>query len=86
MTVYCIVSHPDSLRCYLDVREHIRAFIRKVQVVLQDTGTVASEDILFGQTLQPKQGIAAQNGCELLRCCQISCNLRALGQRRRGHT
>ena len=63
MAEYLFVTNPEPCWIHLNVTQHIRALIRKVQIVLQDM----SEDILLSQLPQFPQSIPAQHRSKLLR-------------------
>ena len=50
-------SHHHSSRFHLDISQLVRAFVRKVQVILQNAGTpFRSEDVLIGKAMHLQSG------------------------------
>ena len=80
-----LIAHADAVRGHLHVAQYIGPTVREVQVVLQDAGALAAEDVLFGQSPQRKQAIACQHSSELVGRREQSGNLGRLGKARAGH-
>ena len=78
------VAHADTIRGHLHIAKHVCPFIGEVQVVLQDAGTLATENVLFGQAPQRKQAIAREHRPELVGRREQPGNLGRLGKTRTG--
>ena len=79
-----LIAHADAVRCHLHVTQNVGSTIGEVQVVLQDAGTLATENVLFGQAPQRKQAIAREHRPELVGRREQPGNLGRLGKTRTG--
>ena len=79
-----LIAHAEAVRCHLHVTQNVGTTIGEIQVILQDAGALATEDVLFGQAPQRKQAIAREHCPKLVGRREQPGNLGGLGKPRTG--